>query len=71
MISWNHYQRKVGYTSKLKAMSVAKLWQDETGEKGIVDLFIKPLPTTQLEILNNVNVSYMYFVFNVELSSAV
>ena len=45
VITWNHYQRKVGYVSKLKAMGVAKLWQDETGEKGIVDLFIEPLPS--------------------------
>ena len=45
VITWNHYQRKTGCTSKLKAMSVAKLWQDETGEKGIVDLFIEPLPS--------------------------
>ena len=46
VITWNHYQRKkMGYVSKLKAMGVAKLWQDETGEKGIVDLFIEPLPS--------------------------
>ena len=46
VITWNHYQRKEGYISKLKIMGVAKLWQDETGEKGIVDLFIKPLPSS-------------------------
>ena len=44
VITWNHYRRKGGCVSKLKAMGVAKLWQDETGEKGIVDLFIEPLP---------------------------
>lgn len=43
VITWNHYQRKKVYISKLKAMGVAKLWQDETGEKGIVDLFIEPI----------------------------
>ena len=43
VITWNHYQRKKFYVSKLKAMGVAKLWQDETGEKGIVDLFIEPI----------------------------
>ena len=43
VISGNHYLRK-GSTSKLKIMGVAKLWQDETGEKGIIDLFIEPLP---------------------------
>ena len=45
VITWNHYQRKTGCASKLKVMGVAKLWQDETGEKGIVDLFIEPLPS--------------------------
>lgn len=45
VITWNHYQRKWGYVSKLKIMGVAKFWQDETGEKGIVDLFIEPLPS--------------------------
>ena len=44
VISWNHYWRINGYISKLKIMGVAKLWEDETGEKGIVDLFIEPLP---------------------------
>ena len=41
VITWNHYyyHRKIGYVSKLKIMGVAKLWQDETGEKGIVNLF--------------------------------
>ena len=45
VITWNHYQRKRGYVSKLKIMGVAKLWQEETGEKRIVDLFIEPLPS--------------------------
>jgi hypothetical protein len=45
VISGNHYLRKDNYVSRLKIMGVAKLWQDETGEKGIVDLFIEPLPS--------------------------
>ena len=49
VISWNHYQRRRSWTlSKLKVMGVAKLWQDETGEKGIIDLFIEPLPSAFL-----------------------
>ena len=46
VISWNHYQRKREYISKLKVIGVAKLWEDEMGEKGILDLFIEPLPPT-------------------------
>jgi len=45
VISGNHYLRKDNYVSRLKIMGVAKFWQDETGEKGIVDLFIEPLPS--------------------------
>jgi hypothetical protein len=44
VISGNHYLRKNNYVSRLKIMGVAKFWQDETGEKGIIDLFIEPLP---------------------------
>jgi len=47
VISGNHYLRE-GRTSKLKIMGVAKYWQDETGEKGILDLFIEPLPSSFL-----------------------
>ena len=48
VITWNHYQRKRGYISKLKIMGVAKLWEDETGEKGLTSLFIEPLPPALL-----------------------
>jgi hypothetical protein len=43
VISGIHYLRE-GRGSRLKIMGMAKLWQDETGEKGIIDLFIEPLP---------------------------
>ena len=46
VISGNHYLR-LGYDG-FKIMGIAKLWQDEAGEKGLTSLFIEPLPSSLL-----------------------